>query len=391
MNTLLVWLLGSSILLVLYTYLGYPLVLRVLAARRAEPGAPPDPDEWPRVSIAVPAHNEADQIQETIECLLALDYPRDRRQILIVSDASTDGTDEIVARFADRGVELLRMPTRVGKTGVENQSAEHLTGEIVVNSDASVRLHPLAIRHLVRAFSDPGVGVASGRDVSITGAGEPAEDPNVGESGYVGYEMRVRRLESRVRGIVGASGSIYAIRAHLHRSPLPDDLSRDFSAALLAEEAGLRTVSVDEALAYVPRAPSLRREYRRKVRTMTRGMQTLLHRRYLLNPARHGIFSWMLFSHKVCRWLVPWVMLVGLVALAGLALSHAWAARLLALALLGVGLGTMGIMWPDEEQVPRALVWPAYALAGNVAGLHAALRVLRGDADPTWEPTRRER
>ena len=191
---------------------------------------------------------------------------------------------------------------RSGKTAAENAACARLRGEVVVNSDASIRLHPAAIRRLVARLADPDVGVASGRDVSVAVAETSANDV---EAGYVQYEMRLRSLETRTGGIVGASGCCYAIRADLHRLPIPPDLSRDFSAPLTAREHGYRAVSVDDAVAFVPRTPSLRREYVRKVRTISRGMETLFRVRAMMDPVRYGAFAWKLISHKVCRWLVP--------------------------------------------------------------------------------------
>jgi cellulose synthase/poly-beta-1,6-N-acetylglucosamine synthase-like glycosyltransferase len=370
----------------LYTYLGYPAILKLLnlvshtrRSRRAS-------SAFPRISIALPVYNEADVIASTLERILALDYPADRRQILVVSDASNDRTDEIVSRFADRGVELLRLPRRQGKTAAENAARPHLTGEIIVNTDASVRIHSAAVRHLVAAFGDPSVGLASGRDVSVANLDTPA---NAGEQAYVGYEMWVRDLETKVYGIVGASGCLYAIRAGLHMGHVPDALSRDFAAALTTREHGLRAVSVPEAMCFVPRGASLRQEYRRKVRTITRGLGTLAYKRALLNPFRYGTFAWMLFSHKVCRWLVPWALLVLLAALGILASTSGWARGALAAGgALGL-LAGIGWLWPEGVPLPRPLALAAYFVAGNAAVLRAWLRVLSGRLAPVWEPTRR--
>jgi glycosyltransferase involved in cell wall biosynthesis len=375
-----------AILLPLYAYAGYPLLLAMLGARRRRAeGA--GPAVWPRISITVPAYNEAREIAATLESLLALDYPPDRRQIVVVSDASTDGTDDVVRRFADRGVELVRMPERRGKTAAENAAAPRLTGDIVVNTDASIRIAPDALKPLIAAFADPAVGLASGRDVSVARL-DAASNP--GEGGYVGYEMRVRGLETRLGGIVGASGCFYAIRAHLHRLPLPEGLSRDFAAALLTRRAGLRAVSVDRAVCLVPRTPSLRREYRRKVRTMTRGMQTLWHLRALLSPVGYGRFAWMLWSHKVCRWLVPWAAFAGAAGVLALAWTQPWARVMAIGGVVGLGLAAASALWPEEGKPPRWIALPAYLLMGNVAALHATVHALRGRRAAVWEPTRRE-
>lgn len=379
---------GFSLAWGVYTYAGYPLLLHLMAtATRSRPRDAYGPrDEWPPISITVAAFNERHQIAETVESLLALDYPNHLRQILIVSDASTDGTDEIVERYAARGVQLLRQPERRGKTAAEALAVRHLTGEIVVNTDASIRIDPEGLKALIAPFKDPQVGLASGRDLSVGRAGDEA---NQGEAGYVGYEMWVRDLETAAGGIVGASGSYYAIRRALHETPLPEGLSRDFAAALHTHEAGLRAVSVPEATCRVPRTGSLKQEYPRKVRTMVRGMQTLLYKRALLDPRRHGRFSFMLFSHKVCRWMLPWIGLVGFAGLLALAPTQAWARVLVALAGAGALIGSVAWALGGDRRLPGVVALPAYFLMGNAAALKASLLALVGSRNSVWEPTRR--
>ena len=334
--------------LLVYTYVLYPGLLGLWRLRRSRSVVPSDPDVWPTLSISLPAYNEEHQIAETLESLLSLDYPRDRIQILVVSDASADRTDDIVRAYGDRGVELLRLPERRGKGAAEAAAIPHLSGEIVVNTDASIRVVPDALKPLIRQFSDPEVGLASGRDISVAPG---VENANQGESKYVGYEMAVRDLETRVGSIVGASGCFYAIRSHLHRIPLPVSLSRDFAAALHCRERGYRAVSVPEAICFVPRAASLSQEYRRKVRTMTRGLQTLLHKRNLINPFRYPLF-----------WINPF-------------LDTPWARVGLLVVGAGVLLGSVGWLASDRRDLPWILELPAFGLIGNVAAMHAMVRV----------------
>ena len=333
-------------------------------------------------------YNGADVIAGALDALLASDYPADALQIIVISDASTDATDEIVARYASRGVELLRLARRSGKTAAENSASARVRGDIVVNTDAAVRVHPRALRRLAATFADPIVGVASGQDVSVGAAGTGV---NAGETSYVGYEMWVRELETRGAGagIVGASGCLYAIRADLHRLPVPEHLSRDFAAALVAREHGLRAVSVPEAVCYVPRGGSLRQEYRRKVRTMARGLATLWAFRALLDPRRDRSFAWRLASHKLCRWLTPWAALAGVISLALAArVQPAARAGIAGAALVGV-LGLAGWLWPGRGRVPRILAVPAFGIGAVIAGLHAWFEALLGGARSTWDPTRR--
>jgi cellulose synthase/poly-beta-1,6-N-acetylglucosamine synthase-like glycosyltransferase len=379
---------GMSVLVGAYAYAGYPLILLLLPPRWRPPAAAEEGDDerWPFISITLAAYNEEKVLGETLQTLLEVDYPSDRRQIIVISDASSDRTDEIARSFAGTGVELLRLPARSGKTAAENASRTRIRGEIVVNTDATVRIAPNALKPLVAVFRDPSVGVASGRDVS-TGS---ESTQNLGELGYVGYEMWVRDLETRAGGIVGASGCFYASRRDLHGEIVPAALSRDFAAPLIARENGFRSVSVRDAVCFVPRTPSLRREYSRKVRTMARGLDTLFYKRHLLSPVRHGRFAWMLVSHKLARWLVPWAAGVGLlgILLVGFGLAiPAWA---IAVGFAAIPLEMVAAWWwPSRVAMPRPVAGPAYVLFGLLAGLAAWIRAFRKELNPIWEPTRR--
>lgn len=380
--------LACSAALALYTFAVYPLLLWLISlGRKGQVFIDTPPDEWPMVSITVPAYNEEHQIAETVESLLSLDYPADRKQILITSDASTDRTDEIVRGYADRGVELVRQPVRAGKTAAENAVAPLLKGRIVVNTDASIRIHPGSLKRIVAPFQDPDVGLASSRDVSVA---VEVGDANLGEGGYVGFEMWLRDLETKAGGIVGASGSFYAIRRELHGIPLPESLSRDFAAALHARERGFRAVSVPSATAVVPRTKALSIEFPRKVRTITRGIATLIHKRALLNPFRYGRFAWMLFSHKVCRWLLPWAAVAAFLALGVLSGEYLWARLLFGLGGLVAAVGALAWLIAGDRRLPRLLSVPAYALMGNLAAMKAGVLALMGGRSPVWEPTRRQ-
>lgn len=387
MTPLAVSLVGVPLGLLVYSYLLYPALLKCISLVRARRPDPVAPAEWPFLTLMVPCYNEERAIGATIESLLALDYPPERRQILIISDASTDRTDAIVQTFAARGVELLRLVSRGGKTAAENAAATRTRGEIVVNTDATIRILPGALRELVAVFQDPTVGVASGRDISV---GNLQSAETRGESGYVGYEMWVRSLETRVGSIVGASGCFFASRRALYSAAFPESLSRDFASCLIAREHGFRSVSVDRACALVPRASSLRAEYRRKVRTMARGLGTLKYMRHMLNPGRYGVFSLMLFSHKLCRWLVQLTLPLAVVGLAILAFELPWARPfILSGALVVAAIAALAWWWPSAKAMPGVLSAPGYLLWSNVAGLAAWIQYFRGRYQPVWEPTRR--
>lgn len=377
----------APIIVFVYAYAIYPGLLWLLARLSRSRVRPAAVEEWPTVTLTVPVYNESLSIGRKLDELLSLDYPKEKLQILVISDASTDATEEIVASYADRGVELLRLAARRGKTAAENAAGPAARGSIIVNSDATVRVPPQALKALVRSFDDPSVGVASGRDVSID---HERREVNRGESQYVGYEMWVRSLESRVGSIVGASGCFYGIRARIYDSTFPEELSRDFASALMARANGLRAVSVDDALCYVPRAGTLRSEFRRKVRTMARGLETLWRWRRMMNPIRYGAFALMLISHKLCRWLVYLLLPLAFLGLALLAGSS----RIGTVAFTAAAAGTLAsaAAWYRALRAPhvsRIVALSGFTLASMVAGVLAWSKVLLRQQSPIWEPTRR--
>jgi hypothetical protein len=255
-----------------------------------------------------------------------------------------------------------------------------------VNTDASVALAPDAVWRLVAALSDPGVGVSSGRDISVAAVGGAAHG---GEAAYVGYEMWVRDLETDVDAIVGSSGCLYAVRAELHRRELPGYVARDFSSALWARLNGFRAVSVRDAICFVPRAASMHVEFRRKIRTMSRGLETLFFHRQLLNPIGYGVFAWFLWSHKLIRWLVPWALTACAIAMIALSSSAWWAAGAVIALAVGLGLAALGWWWPQRDRVPRVLSVAAYFISGTLAGLLAWMSAMRGHQASLWDPTPR--
>jgi cellulose synthase/poly-beta-1,6-N-acetylglucosamine synthase-like glycosyltransferase len=386
--TLLATLIVLPVVIGLYAYLGYPLLLKLVAAIRNQSNPSTADFPWPLITITVPCYNEEKSIRATLEALLRVEYPVDRRQIVVISDASSDGTDDIVRTFAERGVELLRLEQRRGKSAAENAAGTVARGEIIVNTDATIRILPEALKELIRAFADPTVGVASGRDVSVESITESVDSHATGESGYVGYEMNIRELETRVHSIVGASGCFYGIRSSLYDSAFPESLSRDFASALMAAEHGYRAVSVNGAVCLVPRTKSLQSEFRRKIRTMARGLQTLWFKRQLLNPFRYGLFAWMLFSHKLCRWLVyPALPIAGIALIIASMHSRGWAI-LLIVAIVGTLTGVVG-MRAESKGTSRLVRLAGFALASNLAGVLAWAQVLQNRRMAVWEPTRR--
>lgn len=375
----------APLLFAVYAYAVYPIILWVIGrlrtrTPRAEPG-----EAWPTVTITVPVYNAAGSIRKTLTHLLAVDYPRDRVQLLVLSDASNDETDDVVREFSAMGVELLRAPSRQGKTAAENAAVAVARGDIIVNVDATITVPAQSLRRLVRVFDDPTVGVASGRDVSV-GAGD--RTATKAESGYTSYEMWLRDLETQAGSIVGASGCFYGIRRSIRSKPLPPGLSWDFASTLVAKQQGYRSVSVADAVCIVPRAFDVQIELRRKSRTMARGLCTLFHFAGLMNPLRHGGFALMLVSHKLLRWVPFLIAPAAILSLALLATQSTVAAFVLAILGLGLLVGVAAIAHRGTiGRKPFALA--GFVVAATVAGFMAWIDAIKGSRMAIWEPTRR--
>jgi len=383
--TLAVVIVIAPIVTAIYAYVAYPAIIWAVARVRPRKEVSAGSNDWPMVTITVPVYNAACSIRTTLEGLLELDYPKDRLQLLVLSDASNDGTDDVVRELGGRGIELIRAPERRGKTAAENAAVAVARGDIIVNIDATVVVPPNSLKHLIRVFDDPTIGVASGRDASVGAGG--TEDTSA-ETGYTSYEMRVRDLETRAGSIVGASGCFYGIRRKIRVSPLPAGLSWDFASTLVARQQGYRSVSVPGAVCLVPRTSEIRSELRRKARTMARGLSTLFYFRELMNPFRFGGFALMLISHKLFRWLPYLFLPAAILALGLLAARDGVAAILLAIVACGVLTGMGAIRYGSAIRF-RPLALAGFAVAALTAGFLAWVEAFRGSRMVTWDPTPR--
>jgi glycosyltransferase involved in cell wall biosynthesis len=354
--------------------------LSVLPARRRgeSPRGPGAGADVPALTVLVAARNEEAQIEGRIEDLLAQDYPRDRLEVIVASDASTDATDAIVARFADRGVRLVRAPRRLGKAGAQNLAIPESRGEILVFTDAASRFRAGTLRALIAPFADPSVGCVSTED-EVRGGG--------GERAYVRFEMGLRRLEARFHSMIGLSGSGYAVRRAL-AGPLPEALPNDFVTPLRALGEGYRSVPAPDAIAVYGDASGARAEFRRKVRTVIRGIATVFWARRLLNPARDARAAFLLVSHKLFRWSAPLFLAIHFAASAALApRGGPWRAAFVAEAAF-CAAGLAGLAVPALRRAAPIRI-AHYFLLSNASIAVAWARFLMGERARVWEPTAR--
>ncbi len=367
-----------SVGLIAYAYAGYPLALWALSMFRRQEVVAADIE--PRVTVVIAARNEHRRIAAKLENTLGQDYPGERLQLIVASDASTDDTERIVERYAGRGVQLVRANTRLGKEGVQRLGLRLAEGEIIVFSDVATLLDREGIRTVVRSFNDPTVGCVSSVDRVLDPDGKPS-----GEGAYVRYEMLLRRLESRVSTLVGLSGSFFAARRRVCE-PWPTDLQSDFNTVLNAVRAGLRGVLDERSVGFYTNIADESREYERKVRTVLRGMTVLWRQLPLLNPLRYGLFAWQLASHKLCRWLVPVAMATAFASNAML-VEGPVPYRFLFAAQGTFYLWALVGLARYSSSASSFLRIPAYFVLVNASILTAWYRFVRGDRMATWEPS----
>jgi cellulose synthase/poly-beta-1,6-N-acetylglucosamine synthase-like glycosyltransferase len=364
---------------VLYPYFGYPAVLWLIAAVRGRRHLTETADALPTVSLIIPVYNEASRVAAKVANTLALDYPVERLQVLFVSDGSTDDTVGIIRSCAGPGMDVIEVPVRRGKANALNAGLREARHEIVVFSDASIRLRPDALRQIVRPFALAEIGCVSGED-HIEQLG--------GEGLYGRYELAIRRLESRLHSIVGASGSFYAQRRALC-DPFVPALAPDFLSVLRTVERGYRAVAAPTAVGTMRAVDSPQDEFERKVRTLLRGMTTLREYVHLLNPFAFGWFAFALASHKVMRWLVPFFLIAALLSSAALARGSALYLALFVgqagfYALAAAGLTAVPVL---SSSLPVRV--SSYFTTVGLATMLAWIKYAAGVRQELWSPSRR--
>lgn len=374
-----IWIFWAAVALVAYAYFGYPIVLAVLARLRGRPVE--TRSATPSISVVISVYNEAGQIGDKLDNLLATDYPAELLEILVISDGSDDGTEKVVEQYPDERVLLLQpFEDRRGKAQMLNVGIPSARGEIVVLTDARQPLDRGALRCLASYFADPKVGAVSGElhleILESTGISE-------GLSSYWKYEKTVRKLQSHVDSVIGATGAIYAIRRALFR-PIPantniDDVAIPMSIAM----QGYRVVFAPGAKAYDRAAETSDQEWARKVRTISGNYALLFQMPSLLNPLRNRLFFHFV-SHKVfSRLLVPFALLAALVS--NLFVRDGIYAYTLAAQGLFYALGAFGLWLESRSFHLKALSLPSTFLLLNISALAGLFHFLTAPRLAVWE------
>lgn len=364
-----------------YVYVGYPALLALIAP--FVPRTKPKPGYLPTLSVLIAAYNEEANIGKKVEQTLALDYPAEKLEILVLSDGSTDHTDEIIRAFKDPRVRLIRMEPRRGKTAAQNRGVREARGEVLVFSDATTVYHAQALRYLACNYEDPKVGAVSGRYQYFDPEGN--SPTGLGTMAFWNYENLLKTLQSRIRTISGCCGCIYSVRKSAY-TQLPDDVISDLVQPLWVIQKGFRVAFEDRALAYEETTQSAGEEFSMRVRVITRGIRGLLSVPDILKPWKFGWIAFQLLSHKILRWLVPF-FLVLLFASNGALAGHATYGFFLVLQTLFYAWALLSMAVPAQRRW-KILGIPLYFCLLNAAALCSVIEVIRGRKYVTWETVR---
>lgn len=384
MNTALEWLFWLCVALGLYPYLGYPIIAWLLG-RLLNRKVAADDSFLPSVTVITAARNEVDCIGASLRNKLAQDYPADRLDVIIVSDASDDGTDEVVSRIAGEHpgrVRLLRQDPREGKTAALNLAVPQARGEFVVFADANSEYRPDTVRKLVRNFADQSVGYVTGKMVYVNRDGSLVGD---GCTAYMRFENWLRAQETRIGSVVGVDGGVDAVRRSLYR-PMQSHELPDFVLPLNVVDQGARVIYEPQAILAEDVLTDSGDEFRMRVRVALRALWALADKRQLLSPLCSGVFALQLISHKLVRYL-SFLPLVVSLAVGVLLLSHGgvypWllSGQIAVLILAGVGWRRSG-----EAEGGLLVRLSLYFVLVNAASAVATGRFLRGERVAIWNP-----
>ncbi len=380
------WIVWISFGFLSYHYLLYPLMVMFLAqiVGRGNKNGDASSGDLPRVSLIIAAYNEEKVIGRKIENSLALNYPPDLLQIIVVSDGSGDSTPAIVKQYAERGVVSMHEPARRGKTAALNRGVSAASGDIVLFSDANNDYNPNATRALVRHFEDASVGGVCGiKRIREARDRESSE----GDSLYWRYESAIKLAESKLGSITNGDGEIFAIRRTLYVPMDETVINDDAELTLHIVQQGYRVLYEPGAESYEFASIDIRDDFFVKVRMVAGGFQTISRHASFLFPPRSW-FTFAFFSHKVLRWTAPLFLIALLAACLPLAASPLYA-TLLGMQLGFYGLATTGWLMRRCGHLPTIIYVPFYFCAMNTAAFFGLLRHLRRTQQVQWQKAKR--
>jgi len=391
-----------SIFAIFYAYFGYPIALSIIALFKPNKLNKLNKPNEPTVSLLISAYNEEGIIKEKLKNALSLDYPVNKLEIIVISDASEDKTDEYVEGFFGKGVRLLRQEIRQGKTTALNMAVSQACGEIIVFSDANSMYDRSAIKNLVENFKNPVIGFVTGRTKYISRQGSSATEST---SLYNKLERFTKRLESKIGSCVGADGAIFAIRKELYR-PLKSYDINDFVIPLKIIEQGYRGILENEAFCIEETARDTKGEFNRQVRITNRTardtkgefnrqvritnrtIRAMVNNKALLNPIKFPLFSIELISHKIIKFMLPFFMVIVFVTNCFLVATGFFYCLILALQVFFYVLAYWGYVDEKTENRSRLISMPYTFNMVSFAILLGWIKYFSGETYSTWTSER---
>jgi cellulose synthase/poly-beta-1,6-N-acetylglucosamine synthase-like glycosyltransferase len=377
-----------SLLVILYTYIGYGIVLLFLTTLKAKrPKLEYEKEDLPEITHLIAAYNEEEIIPDKIRNSLGLSYPQSRLHTVIVTDGSTDRTAEIVQSFPE--VNHYHSTDRRGKIHAVNRVMKQIHTPLVVFSDANALLNSEAILKIARHYKDPTVGGVAGEKRIATKASDNAA--GAGEGLYWKYESLLKQKDSELHSIVGAAGELFSIRTSLFEEPPSNIIIEDFYLSLTIASRGYRFVYEPGATATETASHSVDEEWKRKVRICAGGFQAMQKLSFLLNPLRYGVLTFQYVSHRVLRWtLAPLALALMLITSFYLSFSGLWLYQLfLGLQLLFYGVAWAGYVFQNRNVRIKGFFVPYYFTVMNLSVYAGFMRFIRGRQSVTWEKAKR--
>jgi cellulose synthase/poly-beta-1,6-N-acetylglucosamine synthase-like glycosyltransferase len=383
--------------IIFYAYFGYGIllfviikILRLLGLRKKYAG---NEDYEPEVTLFVAAYNEKDYVDAKIKNSLELDYPKDKIKQVWVTDGSDDGTQEVLKKYADKGVEVYHEDARGGKIGAMNRGMAFVKTPIVIFSDANTMLGKESIRRIVNLFRNPKVGCVSGEKRIY----QKDMDSAAGTEGiYWKYESILKKWDAELYSVVGAAGELFAIRTELFQKVEKDTLLDDFIISLRVAEKGYTIQYDPEAYAIETASADVKEELKRKIRISAGGIQSIIRLKELLNPFKYGILTFQYISHRVLRWtLAPLGLLLilifnliivlncGIINFNNIYVWIFWAQILFYLAAL------LGWYFENKKIKIKLLFIPYYFFIMNLSVYLGVIRFLKGKQTVKWERAKR--
>lgn len=369
-----------SLFIIFYVYIGYPLLVYLLSLLK---NSKITKDIYePQVSLIIPAYNEENCIANSIQNKLNLNYPKDKLEIIVVSDGSTDRTEEIVAKFEKDGIKLIKQNPRAGKTQALNRAVNIAKGQIIIFSDANSMYHPEALKALLKNFADPEVGYVTGQMKYVNPDGSMMGD---GYTTYMKYENFLRERETFVGSIVGVDGGIDAVRKHLYKPMNPDQLP-DLVLPLQIIHQGFRVVYEPRAILEESVLASPKDEYRMRVRVALRAFWAIKDMKSLLSIRKFGIFAVQLWSHKVLRYLVPYAFILLYITNLFISHTHLFFTSFFWLQNSFYLLSFIAFILDKTGKKVSKLNFALYFVLINIAAAHAFIKFLQGKKQILWTP-----